>query len=223
MGTPRWWEILLPASSRSAEYARLDPGRVRRSICRALVTVCQLQPSRLGPSVSSLGPGQSLSQAARRASTSSRTPSITKVGGVCSDPSGAPQTTTCCGCGSSSRPDLASDTPTPTERASDARARRNGNLTRIAVRGASVDLEIGRAAIPARLWPVRAAASEAPLREPDHPETCGWTPPSGSRGLVLAPTPLVADDPGGVRSALGGSDGKLRPAARTGTGTASSH
>src|ERR1035437_8565228 len=64
MGTPRWWEILLPASSRSAEYARLDPGRVRRSICRALVTVCQLQPSRPGPSVSSLGPGQSLSQAA---------------------------------------------------------------------------------------------------------------------------------------------------------------
>ena len=39
----------------------------------------------------------------------------------------------------------ASDTRTPTERASDARARRDGNLTRIAVRGASVDLEIGRA------------------------------------------------------------------------------
>jgi len=38
----------------------------------------------------------------------------------------------------------ASDTPTPNERASDARARRNGNLTRIAVRGASVGLEIGR-------------------------------------------------------------------------------
>src|ERR1035437_9540055 len=87
MGTPRWWEML-PASSRSAEYARLDPGRVRSSICRALVTVCPLQPSRPEPSVSSLGPGQSPSQAARRASTSSRTPSITKVGGVCSDPSG---------------------------------------------------------------------------------------------------------------------------------------
>jgi hypothetical protein len=88
MGTPRWWEILLPASARSAEYARLDPGRVRRSICRALVTVCQLQPSRPRPSVSSLGPGQSLGQAARRASTNSWTPSITKVGGVCSNPSG---------------------------------------------------------------------------------------------------------------------------------------
>ncbi len=106
MGTPRWWEILLPASSRSAEYARLDPGRVRRSICRALVTVCRLQPSRPGPSMSSLGPGQGLGQAARRASTSSRTPSITEVGGVCSNPSGRAKTTTCCGLGASEPLDL---------------------------------------------------------------------------------------------------------------------
>lgn len=38
----------------------------------------------------------------------------------------------------------ASDTPTQTERASDARARRDGNLTRIAVRGASVEANVVR-------------------------------------------------------------------------------